>query len=75
MYRILVTLIAMCLDYNFKYYKFFVKPMIRDVKPFDDKQWNQLLEEQKNGPTEIQLQKIKKIKERIKNSSPALLIS
>ena len=48
--------------------------MIRDVKPFDDKQWDQLMEDQKNASTDTQLHKIKKIQERIKNSPPTLLI-
>ena len=41
--------------------------MLRVVKPFDNKQWNKLLEDQKNGPTAEQIQKIAKIKKRIKN--------
>ena len=41
--------------------------MLRDVKPFDSKQWNKLLEDQKNGPTAEQIQKITNAKKHIKN--------
>ena len=39
----------------------------RDVKPFDNKQWSKILEDQRNGPTDEQLEKIAKVKERIAN--------
>ena len=41
--------------------------MIRDVKPFDDKQWSQLQKEQENGPTADQIKKIAEAKKRIQN--------
>ena len=38
---------------------------LRNVKPFDDKQWNQLMESQRAGPDDEQIEKIAKIKKRI----------
>lgn len=39
---------------------------IRDVKPFDDKQWNQLQTNMKIGATKDQAQKIADARERAK---------
>jgi len=40
---------------------------LREVKPFDDKQWSQLQELMKRGPSEQQLKTIAEAKERLKN--------
>ena len=45
--------------------------MLRDVKPFDAKQWKQLQDEQRNGPSAEQLKKIAVSKKRMENM-PAL---
>ena len=45
--------------------------MLRDVKPFDAKQWKQLQDSQRTGPSAEQLKKIANSKKRMENV-PAL---
>ena len=40
--------------------------VIREVKPFDDKQWAQLQKEMRDGPTPEQAKKMAEIRGRIK---------
>lgn len=39
--------------------------MIRDVKPFDNRQWDKLQEDMKRSPTEAQKEKMAKIHESV----------
>lgn len=39
---------------------------VREVKPFDKKQWAQLMEDMKNGPTKEQIEKMKEARIRYK---------
>ncbi len=38
--------------------------VIRDVAPFDDKQWDQLMENMKKGPTDNERKVVKEAQER-----------
>jgi hypothetical protein len=40
---------------------------LRDVKPFDDKQWSQLQDSMKRGASKKQVLQLEEAKERVKN--------